>query len=172
MKKFLIKIVVALVIGSLAGGSLFYLWKNKYAFSKNQIIPEEELNNKAEEKYLQKAESDKKISDARAAIINYAEKNINKISPEKPAFGLVWRIAKIWFIDDKNFYADYKDEVSNTRRLLISQSIAGPAAEYEILGFFVPGESGWVLKSGKDIGSAASLKLYEKNEQTGEWTVK
>ncbi|MBU4339112.1 hypothetical protein KKB43_01240 [Patescibacteria group bacterium] len=172
MKKFLIKIIIVLFIGSLAGGSLFYFWKNKYAHSENQIIAEAELSDKGGKGDLQKPEGDKKISDTRAAIINYAEKNINKISPEKPSSGLVWRLAKIWFIDDKNFYVDYKDEVSNARRVLMSQANDGPAAEYEILGFFVPGENGWILKSGKDIGEAASLKLYEKNKATGEWTAK
>ncbi len=172
MKKFLIKIIIVLIIGSLAGGSLFYFWKNKYAHSENQIIAEEEPGEKSEKTDVEKSEGDKKIFDTRAAIINYAEKNINKISPEKPASGLAWQAIKIWFIDDKNFYADYKDEVSNTRRVLISQSVAGPAAEYEVLGFFVPGKNGWVLKSGKDIGGATFLKLYEKNEQSNEWIIK
>lgn len=172
MKKFLIKIIIVLFIGSLAGVSLFYFWKNKYAHYENQIIVEAELSDKGGKSDLQKLEGDKKISDGRAAIINYVEKNINKISPEKPASGLVWRSVKIWFIDDNNFYVDYKDEVSNTRRVLIFQTNAGPAAEYEILGFFVPGENGWILKSGKDIGGSASLKLYEKNEETEEWIAK
>lgn len=172
MNKFLIKIIIVLIAGFSAGGSLFYFWKNKYAFPQNQIIIEKELSGKGEETDLQKAESDKKISDGRAAIINYAEKNINKISPEKPVSGLAWQAIKIWFIDDKNFYVDYKDEVSNSRRVLVSQVNAGPAAEYEILGFFVPGENGWILKSGKDIGGETFLKLYEKNEQNNEWTAK
>ena len=172
MKKFLIKIIIVLITGSLAGGSLFYLWKNKYAFSKDKNIISEDAGGGIEKADLQKAEDEKKISDGRAAIINYAEKNINKISPEKAARGLTWRAEKIWFIDDKNFYVDYKDEISTTRRLLIAQSIAGPAAEYEVLGFFIPGENGWVLKFGKDIGSAAPLKLYEKNDENNEWVIK
>ncbi|MDP3057306.1 MAG: hypothetical protein Q8N37_02175 [bacterium] len=172
MKNFLIKIIAVSIIGSLAGGSLFYLWKNKYAFSKDQIIIEEDLSNKIEKKDSQKMEDDKKISDGIAAIINYVEKNINKISPEKPASGLTWRSVKIWFIDDKNFYVDYNDEVLNARRVLMSQSVSGPAAEYKVLGFFIPGENGWILKSGKDIGGATSLKLYEKNETSSEWIIK
>jgi len=172
MKKFLIKIIIVLITGSLAGGSLFYFWKSKYALSKNQAITKGELSNKVENKNLQKPEVDKKIPDGRAEIINYAEKNINKISPERPALGLVWQAVKIWFIDDKNFYVDYKDEVSNTRRVLISQSNTGLAAEYKILGFFVPGENGWILKSGKDIAGSAPLKLYEKSEESNEWIIK
>lgn len=172
MKKFFKKIIIILIIGSLTGGSLFYFWKNKYAHSKDRIILEDNLIGKNKKIDLQKAGIDKKISDGRAVIINYIEKNINKISPEKPALGLTWRAVKIWFIDDKNFYVDYKDEVSNTRRMLMSQIIDGPAAEYEILGFFIPGENGWILKSGKDLKSAESLKLYEKNEETNEWVIK
>lgn len=172
MNKFLVKVIAVLAIGYLAGGSLFYFWKNKYALLGNPIIKEEELSDNGGKAGLGKAEGDKKVLDGRAEIINYIENNINKISPEKPASGLAWRAVKIWFIDDKNFYADYKDEVSNTRRALMSQLIAGPAAEYEVLGFFIPGENGWILKSGKDIEGAASLKLYERNEETGEWAVK
>lgn len=172
MKKFLIKIIIVLVAGSLAGGSLFYFWKSKYVFSRDQIAPEEELSGRNGKIDREKEENDRKISDGRAVIINYAEKNINKISPEKPDNGLVWRAVKIWFIDDKNFYVDYRDEVLTTRRVLMSQMFDGPAAEYKILGFFVPGENGWILKTGKDIEGTVSLKLYEKNEQNNEWTVK
>lgn len=172
MKKFLIKVIAVVITGSLAGGSLFYLWKNKYASSKDQIIVGEELNKKTEKNNTEKIESDKKISDTKAEIIDYIEKNINKISLEKPARGLMWRPVKIWFIDEQNFYVDYKDEVSNTRRILLFQSVAGPAAEYKVLGFFIPGENGWILKSGKDIIGITSLYLYEKNEETGEWAAK
>lgn len=172
MKKFLIKIIIVLITGSLVGGSLFYFWKSKYALSKDQVLPDTEISGESRKIDTEKAENEKKISDGRAAIINYIEKNINKISPEKTVNGLVWRAVKIWFIDDKNFYVDYKDEVSTTRRVLISQSFAGPAAEYEVLGFFIPGENGWVLKTGKDLSGTTSLKLYEKNEQSNEWTAK
>lgn len=172
MKKVFKKIIIVLIAGSLLGGSLFYFWKNKYALSNNQIIVEQALSKGKEKEDRQKTEIDKKILDGRAETINYMEKNINKISPEKPASGLLWQFVKIWFIDDKNFYADYKDELSNTRRLLISQAMSGPAAEYEILGFFIPGESGWVLRSGKDIEGVTPLALYEKNKETGEWTAK
>lgn len=174
MKNFLIKVILVLITGSLAGGSLFYFWKNKYVFSKDQPAIEEVLSGRSKNMDIEKAkaEDDKKIFDQRAAIINYVEKNINKISSEKPASGLVWRSVKIWFIDDNDFYVDYMDELLNTRRLLISQSFDGPAAEYEVLGFFVPGENGWVLKTGKDIGGTTSLKLYEKNEENNEWVEK
>ncbi len=172
MNKFLIKIIIVIIIGSLTGVSLFYFWKNKFAFSKNEVMVEKEPDNKIKKKDLQNEENDKKISDTRAVTINYLEKNINKISPEKSTSGLAWHSVKIWFIDDNNFYVDYKDELSSARRVLIFRSNDGLAAEYEVLGFFVPGENGWILKSGKDMEGVTTLKLYERNEETGEWTVK
>jgi len=173
MNKFLIKAIVVIIAGSLAGGTLFYFWKNKYAFSQDQIAPLiEELSNNKGKKDLKKSEENKKIPDGKAEIINYLEKNISKISPEKAANGLLWHPVKIWFINDKNFYVDYRDEVLNARRLLVFQSNAGPVAEYKILGFFAPGKNGWILKSGRDIEGTTSFKLYEKNEKTGEWIVK
>jgi hypothetical protein len=172
MKNFLKKVIIVLITGSLLGGLVFYFWKNKFVLPGDQIITEEALSKETEKVDLKKAESDKKISDGRVEIINYTENNINKISPEKPASGLIWHSAKVWFVDDKNFYVDYKDEISNTRRLLVSQVMGGPAAEYEILGFFIPGDNGWVLKSGKDIQGVTSLKLYEKNDATGEWAAR
>lgn len=172
MKKFLLKIIAALIIGSLTGGLIFYFWKYKYVFSKNEIPMENIISGIKDNQDIQKAASDKNISDARAAMINYVDKNINKISPEKPAKGLAWQVIKIWFIDDKNFYVDYKDEVSNTRRLLISQSVGGPSAEYEILGFFIPGDNGWKLKTGKDAEGTTFFKLYVKNEENNEWMAK
>ena len=174
MNIFFKKIIIVLIAGSLAGGSLFYFWKSKNAPSENQTVAvaEEDLSKKDETKDLQNTEDNKRISDGRAEIVNYVEKNISKISPEKPAIGLTWRAIKIWFIDNKDFYVDYKDEVSNTRRVLISQSVAGPTAEYEVLGFFIPGENGWMLKSGKDISGTVSLVLYEKSDEAGEWAAK
>lgn len=172
MKKFLIKTIAVLITGSLLGGSLFYFWKNKYAFSKNKIGAEEKASDKTGKAEAKKEENDKKIPDGKAEIIGYIEKNITKISPQKPLSGLAWKAVKIWFIDDKNFYVDYKDGALNIRRVLVNQSTGGPGAEYEVLGFFVPGESGWTLKSGKDIAGSSFPKLYEKNEQNDEWTVR
>ncbi len=172
MKNFFTKVILILTIGSLFGWSLFCFWKNKYAYSENAFFIEEKEENKISAEEIQKNLADKKIHDGRAEIINYIEKNINKISPQKAGSGMLWHPIKIWFIDDKNFYVDYKDDLSNIRRMLIFQFMEGPRAEYEILGFFIPGENGWILKSGKDIEGSSALKLYEKNEETEEWIAK
>lgn len=172
MNRFFKKIIAALVIGSLLGGLIFYFWKNKFVAKKNETMVEEKTEVTIRKSEALNTDNKKKISGDKEEIINYIEKNINKISPEKPVAGSMWNPIKIWFIDDSNFYVDFRDESLILRRVLLYRSMGGPRAEYEILGFFVPGDSGWVLKSGKDIASSVSLKLYEKNEQSGEWIIK
>lgn len=161
-----------MIAGILTGTLAFYAWKDKYKLNESQIGINAMNSSNAEKIDSAKTEADKKIFDGRAAIISYIEKNISRLSPERSANNLTWRATKIWFIDEKNFYVDYKDEVSTTRRLLMSQTVDGPAAEYKIIGYFTPGDKGWNLKSGKDAEGAVALKLYEKNEQSNEWVAK
>lgn len=181
MKNFFAKIISVIVCGSLIGGTLFYFWKNKYAApakveataEKTGGIKEGENPKSSAENAKQKSGEGDKIADGRQAeIISYIEKNINNLAGQKPSMGGNWHASKIWFIDEKNFYVDYKDDAANLRRILVFQAASGRDAVYEVLGHFAPGDSGWVLESGKDMADKTPFRLYEKNEQIGEWAIK
>lgn len=172
MKKIVTKIFIAFIAGGLIGGISFYLWQKKYVLPVPAIAIEKSPDAISQKEAEEKAIRENIARSNQSEIISYIEKNINRLSDEKPASGGSWNASKLWFIDDKNFYVDYKDIVYNTRRILVFQAIGGKSAVYEVIGRFVPGESGWVLKSGKDIANANPTMFYEKNEQTGEWIIK
>lgn len=177
MKKFLIKIIIFIVIGVFAGGGAFYFWKSKYAIPANAEIKTARLEEKNKEKLPgNEVKIEEKIKKEAAAneaeIINYIENNISRLVSRGPALSANWQAVKIWFIDSKNFYVDYKSGANGLKRILITQLSGGAAASYEVLGHFVPGERGWILESGKDLPSDKPLRVYEKNEQGDVWVIK
>lgn len=167
MRNFTIKIFIVAIAGFLIGSVSFYFWKSRYVLP----VPLEETKKESDLKSTEDA-SAKIAAGSQAEIIDYVEKNIDKLSGQPPISGSKWSAVRIWFIDDKNFYIDYKDSASNFRRILVSQIIGGKGAIYEVKGRFVPGENVWILKSGADISGATPVRLYEKNDQTGEWIIK
>lgn len=171
MNNFAIKIFIAVVLGVLIGGISFYFWKSKYVFPVPEVTAEK-VDLKSGKEAEEAARSAKEAENNQAEIIGYIEKNINKLSGEKPLSGANWTATKIWFIDGNNFYADYRDNASNLRRILVFRPVGGKGAVYEVRGRFAPGEKGWILKSGADISGATPVRLYEKNDQTGEWIIK
>lgn len=173
MEKFLLKIIVVIFVGSLIGGATFYFWKNKYIVPVSKEDISRSLKNEQKENSAISGLGDKKIVNSNEAeIISYIEKNINYLVARGPVVGEKWHPVKIWIIDDKNFYVDYKSDTNGLGRILISQLSRGVGASYEVIGHFIPGEKGWILESGKDIASTTPTRLYEKNEQSDEWTVK
>lgn len=172
MKKIATKIVITIAVGVLIGGISFYLWKSKYVLPVPSVIAENKPDAKSAKEAEEKAISAKISESNQAEIIGYIEKNIGRLSDEKSVSGTAWTAVKVWFIDDKNFYVDYKDSASNLRRILVFQAVGGKGSIYEVKGRFAPGESGWVLRSGTDMSGAIPARLYEKNEQTGEWIIK
>jgi len=173
MEKFLLKIIVVIFVGSLIGGAAFYFWKNKYIIPASKEAIGRSSRNEQKENLATSGSGNKKITNSNEAeIISYIEKNINRLVARGPVVGEKWHPVKIWIIDDKNFYVDYKSDANGLGRILILQLSRGAGASYEVIGHFIPGEKGWILESGKDIASTAPIRLYEKNEQSDEWTVK
>lgn len=172
MKNFAGKILIAIIAGFLIGGISFYFWKSKYALPAQFAATEKKDDLKSVKDAEEKANRAKILESNQAEIIGYVEKNIDKLSGEKPVSGDKWSAVKIWFIDDKNFYVDYNDIAFNLRRILVFRPIGGKGAIYEVKGRFLPGENGWVLKSGTDISGATPARLYEKSEGGNEWIIK
>lgn len=158
------------------GTAGFYFWKGKYvSFADVSMISDAADKEKNDKALILQAKNDaerKKIENNEAQIISYIEKNINKITGLRIASAQKLTPVRIWFIDSVNFYVDYKDSALNLKRILVNQISGGNQLLYEVLGYFAPGDKGWVLESGRDREGAVPVKLYEKNEETGEWIVK
>jgi len=172
MKNFAAKIFIVIIAGFLIGGTSFYFWKSKYALPV-QFAAAGKTDALQSAKDTEEKASLAKIQESnQAEIISYVDKNINKLAGEKSASGDNWSAVRIWFIDENNFYVDYKDIASNLRRILVFRPVGGKGAIYEIRGRFLAGENGWVLKSGTDISGASPTRLYEKSGQNNEWIIK
>ncbi len=176
MKKVLIKIIFVAATGLIIGSAGFYFWKDRYVSQADTLTTTDSVINEKNNKELilqaeSIAEKEKKTKNE-AQIIAYIEKNINKITGLRIESAQKLTPVRIWFLDSANFYVDYRESNLNSRRILINQLSSGNQSSYEVLGYFVPGEEGWILESGKDIKGAVPVRLYEKNESTGEWQVK
>jgi hypothetical protein len=172
MRNLAVKIFIIIVIGLFIGAVSFYFWKSKYVLPAQFAAAEKKDDLENAKDAEEKANRAKALESNQAEIIGYIEKNIDKLSGEKPVSGDKWSAIRIWFIDDKNFYVDYKDIAFNLRRILVFRPVGGKGAIYEVKGRFLPGENGWILKSGIDISSATPARLYEKSEQSNEWIIK
>lgn len=176
MKNILIKISAVAVFGLIAGAAGFYFWKDNYVSQADiSIIANSASGEKDSKDSVLQAESNAEKEKNRkneAQAISYVEKNISKIAGLRINSAQKSVPARIWFIDSANFYVDYKDSALNSRRILINQLSNGSQSDYEVLGYFISGDKGWALESGKDIEGAVPMKLYEKNENTGEWIIK
>lgn len=172
MKNFAIKFFIVIIAGILIGGISFYLWESKYALPVQFAAAGKTDISQSAKDAEEEANRAKILESDRAEIISYVEKNIDKLAGEKPVSGDSWTAVRIWFIDENNFYVDYKDIASNLRRILVFRPVGGKEAIYEVRGRFLPGENGWVLQSGADISGASPVRLYEKSEQDNEWIIK
>ncbi len=112
--------------------------------------------------------------DPRVIVMNDAAAKISQISPEQPVLGGHWFADRFWFIDGSysTFYVEYEDG-HILRRLLLTADLSKPdEISYHIEAFFEPGESDWVLKSGKDQNSGLPLILFENDSTSGLWVQK
>lgn len=176
MKKILIKIIAVIIAGLAIGAAGFYFWKDNYVTQADvSTVADGVKKEKNDKALILQAENDaEKEKDRKneAQIISYIEKNISKITGLRISSAQKLMPIRIWFIDSAKFYVDYKDGKLNLRRILINQLLSGNQASYEVLGYFAPGDNGWVLESGRDIEGTVPARLYEKNEETGEWVIK
>jgi len=154
MKKYFILIFILIVVGL----GIFFLVKNSDFFIKNNS----ESNSDIQEEQLDCQE-----------IMNDVESKIGDISPEKPVLGGNWHVIRFWFVgsDNKNFYVEYEDG-HILRRILLGVERESNKFNYDLIGYFEPGEATWDLKKGDDPFFGETLTLYEYDEETARWVKK
>lgn len=110
----------------------------------------------------------------REAVMEDVAKRISELSPEKAVLGGKWFIDRFWFVDGSNnsFYVEYEDGHILRRILLTADTSQMPKINYKVDAFFEPGESDWILKSGKDQKSGLPLILYSYDETQKRWIQK
>jgi len=110
----------------------------------------------------------------REIVMEDAAKRISELSPEKAVLGGKWFVNRFWFIDGSNntFYVEYEDGHILRRVLLTANLSQMPSISYKVDAFFEPGESDWILKSGKDQRSELPLILYTYDEAQKRWIQK
>jgi len=110
----------------------------------------------------------------RDLVMEDIAQKISELSPEEAVLGGKWFVDRFWFIDGSyaTLYVEYEDGHIMRRLLLTANLSQMPKISYKVDAFFEPGESDWVLKSGKDQKSTLSLILYEYNETAKQWTQK
>ena len=110
---------------------------------------------------------------SREELMNDCMTKIGEISPVRPILGGEWRINRFWFPRDldEDFYIEYEDG-HNLRQVLVSAAMVNNILNYEIVGYFEPGENNWKLKQGEDKFFGEHLDLYEYNEELEKWVKK
>lgn len=110
----------------------------------------------------------------REIVMEDIARRISELSPEKAVLGGKWYVNRYWFVDGLNnsFYVEYEDGHIMRRLLLTADLSQIPEISYKTDAFFEPGESDWILKSGKDQRSGLPLLLYEYDETAGQWMQK
>jgi len=114
-----------------------------------------------------------RVKTERDIIMEDVAQTIAEISPVKPVLGGNWFVDRFWFVSDSdsNFYVEYEDGHILRRVLLVAQE-KETGLSYQVVAYFEPGESEWILKSGKDTQFGKTLDLYEYNESVGQWVNK
>ena len=110
----------------------------------------------------------------REIVMEDVAKRISELSPEKAVLGGKWFVSRFWFVDGSyaSFYVEYEDGHIMRQLLLTANLSQMPKISYKVDAFFEPGESGWILRSGKDQTSVLPLILYEYNEASKTWIQK
>ncbi|KKT76222.1 MAG: hypothetical protein UW72_C0009G0022 [Parcubacteria group bacterium GW2011_GWF2_44_7] len=109
----------------------------------------------------------------REVVMEDAAVKIAQISPVEPVLGGKWYVNRFWFIDGSysSFYVEYEDGHIMRRVLLTADTSQAPAnIAYHVDAYFEPGDSDWILKTGKDQKSGLSLILYEYDQNLKRWT--
>ncbi len=155
------RLLVIFVILLAAVGVFFYLRENK-----SPTLPGNSSKENGEEA------SPENQADIQEIMKDVVLK-IGKISPVEPVLGGSWYPIRFWFVkdSDKNFYVEYEDG-HILRRILLNVEKKGEKLNYKVIGYFEPGESGWLLKSGTDTYFDKNLDLYEHDEESGLWVKK
>jgi len=109
----------------------------------------------------------------RQEIMQDITEKIADISPAEPVLGGSWFVSRFWFVkeNNENFYVEYEDG-HILRRILLKAEKKGNKIDYELIGYFEPGETTWLLKQGQDPFFGKNLDLYEYNQESKLWLKK
>ena len=107
-------------------------------------------------------------------VMEDVAQKIGELSPEKEVLGGKWFVDRFWFIDGSysTVYVEYEDGHIMRKLLLTANLSQMPKISYKVDAVFEPGESDWVLKSGKDQKSTLPLILFEYSEAQKRWIQK
>lgn len=169
-KKQLIILIVLLVI--LAGTILLYWQKyDKWPWQKgvNMAPPIATISPGAT------GSPSPEENDPRQVVMKDVAAKIAQLSPVEPVLGGKWYVTRFWFIDGSyaTLYVEYEDGHILRQILLTANTIKAPQEiSYKVDAYFEPGESGWLLKSGKDQESTLPLILFEYDQASNNWVQK
>jgi hypothetical protein len=161
------RITILLVLAAILFAGIF-LFKNLFGAwpwqSPDQNILPPESQNEAVPPQTQ---------ETRQLIMKDVAAKINEISQAKPVMGGKWYALRFWFVSgsDKDLYVEYEDG-HIMAKLLLEADVKGNDVFYKIIGYFEPGESDWILKSGQDTQFGKKLDLYEYDEADKNWVKK
>lgn len=114
-------------------------------------------------------------TDTRQIVMKDVAAKIGQLSPVAPVLGGQWYVTRFWFVDGSyaTFYAEYEDGHILRQVLLTADTSQAPQKlSYKVNAYFEAGESGWLLKSGKDQESALPLILFEFDQNQNKWVQK
>jgi len=172
------QIIILLILLVVLAGALF-LYKEKF-----QRWPWQKFSGLVSPTATPEATSDVSASpspsvlpaekEPREIVMEDAAKRISELSPEGAVLGGKWFATRFWFIDGSNntFYVEYEDGHILRRLLLTANLSQMPGISYQVDAFFEPGESDWILKSGKDQKSGLPLILFSYDEAQKRWIQK
>ncbi len=170
------QIIILLILLAVLTGS-FFLYKEKFQrwpwqkFSglvSPTVTPENSSSTSASPSVSLEEKEPREI------VMEDLVKRISEISPEKAVLGGKWFIDRFWFVDGSynSFYVEYEDGHILRRILLTADLSQMPKISSHVAASFEPGESDWILKSGKDQKSGLPLILYEYDETSKTWIQK
>lgn len=114
-------------------------------------------------------------TDMRQIVMKDVAAKIGQLSPVEPVLGGQWYVTRFWFIDGSyaTLYAEYEDGHILRQILLTANTSQAPQKlSYKVDAYFEAGESGWLIKSGKDQESTLPLILFEFDPSQNKWVRK
>jgi hypothetical protein len=167
-KQTIILIVLVLVLA----GAIFLFWQkyDKWPWQKGVSVPTPTATVSPTPSGAAEEETD-----MRQIVMKDVAAKIAQLSPVAPELGGQWYVTRFWFIDGSyaTVYVEYEDGHVLRQMLLTANTSQAPQKlSYKVEAYFEAGESGWLLKSGKDQESNLPLILFEFDPSQNKWVRK
>ncbi|OGZ41031.1 MAG: hypothetical protein A3B04_02820 [Candidatus Portnoybacteria bacterium RIFCSPLOWO2_02_FULL_39_11] len=162
------QIIILIVLVLILAGGIFLYWQkyDKWPWQKEVSVATPTATASPESGVLSTVKTDRDF------VMEDVAAKISQLSPEPPVLGGQWFVSRFWFVDGSNntFYVEYEDGHILRQLLLVADLSQMPnKISYAVKAFFTPGESDWVLQSGKDEAIGRNLILYEYEQTAGKW---